>query len=58
MQVHNYLVNSKGEQETYGFLETQHIQRSGNKRTNIQNCIQRWISKSEKRIYFAPIIHG
>jgi len=54
----NNLVYSSGNLDIYGFLEPQSLQRSGNKKIDTQQYIQRWIFESRKRIYFAPIIHA
>jgi len=58
MQVYiNNLVYNTGNPDIYRFFEPQSLQKFGNKKMDCQTYIQRWIQKSRKRIYFAPIIH-
>ena len=54
----NTLCVNNGYAHTYGFLEPQSIQKSGNNKTQIQEYMQVWMSQSSKDIYFAPYIEG
>jgi len=54
----NEYVSKTGNADVYGFLEPQHIQKSGNKHMECQTYIQNWMGKSKKRIYMAPYIHA
>ena len=54
----NTLSVKTGYAQTYGFLEPQSIQKSGNTKAQIQEYMQVWMSESCKDIFFAPYIEG
>lgn len=44
--------------EIYGFIEPQYIQKSGNKKPQMQQYMQDWMSGSNRHVYLAPYIEG
>jgi len=45
-----------GNFDIYGFLESQSIQKSGNKKMECETYIQRMIHESQKKIYMVPFM--
>nr|KYP76267.1 hypothetical protein KK1_020500 [Cajanus cajan] len=44
----------KGNDNIYGFLKLESIQKNGNKAEEIQAYIQNWMFESNKNVYLAP----